>query len=127
MSNGDDRGWNLHQMQTIYYSSKFDVLLILLMFELLNYFLPLSCILFVCFCCVYDFVCFVIFVVCVCFLCLVFVSGLHSFECRCSLGSLDYSSYSQSQAQSLPMATFYTRNTLTVYKNLISLGLIYCS
>ena len=41
--------------------------------------------------CMYDFSYFMFFVVYVCFPCLVFVPGLHSFDYRYNLGSLDYS------------------------------------
>ena len=41
--------------------------------------------------CMYDFSYFMFFVVYVCFPCLAFVPGLHSFDYRYNLGSLDYS------------------------------------
>ena len=41
----------------------------------------------------YDFSYFMFFVVHVCFPCLVFVPGLHSYDYRYNLGSLDYSFY----------------------------------
>ena len=45
------------------------------------------------FLCMYGFSYFVFFVIDVCFPCLVFVPGLHQFDYRYNLGSLDYSFY----------------------------------
>ena len=41
--------------------------------------------------CMYDFIYYMFFVVYVCFPCLVFVPGIHSFDYRYTIGSLDYS------------------------------------